>query len=230
MKKILYVTSSVAMSFFLTGCQNSILESSSEEVSNLANYSYATNNLNSGSFLTNSAVALSDQLAQSGITTETEITQSLIDQNLSVVELDGEEVADPQFISEILVGIQFVNEHGSEAFYKKMGLSEFIIEQLLETEKLHDISGCINDVRYNSLTQKEKDFLANIITANSDVLSYINENPISTQSRTIDNNTLLSAITFGNVGMCIGWAFPPAGPLVGYVLGFAVGLVADVFK
>lgn len=94
MKKILYVTSSVAMSFFLTGCQNSILESSSEEVSNLANYSYATNNLNSGSFLTNSAVALSDQLAQSGITTETEITQSLIDQNLSVVELDGEEVAD----------------------------------------------------------------------------------------------------------------------------------------
>ncbi|WP_209389207.1 hypothetical protein [Chryseobacterium sp. RR2-3-20] len=231
MKKIFYFTSSVAMSFFLTGCQNSILEANSEEVSNVKSVDSFKAYGRSTTGLTGSAVMLSDYLAQSGIKSNTEITQGMIDNAMSEVELEGEGVVSVSFVSEVLSGIHFANENGTEALYRQIGFSDFVIEQLLRTEKFEDISSCTNDTRYSSLSEKEKKFLDNVIIANTDLLAYLKDNPVVTlQSRNFDNNTLYSAITFGNVGMAIGFAFMPAGPLVGYVVGFAVGLVADIFK
>lgn len=217
MRKTLSIVSSVAMSFFLTGCQNETLNSSSNDGSTeLVSNSLAGNS----SSITGTAVEISDRLQENNYDPSSDITQEFISETLAGLNIKGQESVTPELVQKTIEAGKTIQKDGIVSLCKNLGYSDYVARVMEKAEKMEDISSSIKDPEFSKLSAQEQDLIRNVISLSNDFSVYAADHGGITSK-----NNLMAAFGFGLGGALVGSMFGGAGAAVGYVIGFTAGLI-----
>ncbi|MEY8760229.1 hypothetical protein [Chryseobacterium tongliaoense] len=226
MRQTLSVVSSVAMVFFLTGCQNESF-STSPDASTSKNITTGSQLVNSSFHFTETSLAVANSLDENGFKPDTEITKELIDKSLAGVEFQGKELVTVEMVNKIISYVPLMKQSGLKGLSLELQHSEYFAQQMGLLESGQDISSSLESTEFSALSQEEKDLLKDIVYFQQDYIQYSIAHPNSA-SRVLDPvlgfaTGCLYAIGGAEIGSLFGPWGTAAGAVIGFVVGFFVG-------
>jgi hypothetical protein len=230
MRQTLSVISSVAMAFFLTGCQNETLNSTPDDT--LVSQKSSLTNRSGNNSLFATSMEIVSNLDEKTINPDTEITQSLLDGIVMGYDLEGTEYLTPEFANRIIEKISYAKEFGLDTFSKNLGHSVYFSDQLRLAGDGKDISAIINSTDFANLSSDEQGTLRTVISYQQDYFNYLAQNGTSAKygDGHIDNTAIGYGFYGGLIGLALGASFGPLGATIGFVAGAIVGVVISIFK